>query len=381
MIYLDNAATSWPKPPEVLRAMTDVLEKAGGNPGRSGHRLSIEAARVIYNAREDIAAFFNAGDPMRVIFTLNATSSLNMVIMGLLKPGDHVVASSMEHNSVMRPLRELESEGIELTVVPCAQDGSLSVKNVEQALKRNTRLVVINHASNVVGTIAPVAEVAKVAHKAGVLLLVDAAQSAGAIPVDVEPAGIDLLAFTGHKGLQGPPGIGGLIIGENVDVSQMKPLMRGGTGSQSELEEQPEQLPDKYESGTPNLTGIAGLHAGIKWLKERGIEEIREREKELVKMLYEGLSVIPKVNLYGTLNPEESVAIVSFIVEGKTVSEIGSRLDDEYGILSRVGLHCAPSAHRTIGSFPKGTVRLAPGVFSTKEDIQATLEAISEVCR
>ena len=381
MIYLDNAATSWPKPPEVLKAMTDALEHAGGNPGRSGHRLSIEAARVVYNAREDIAAFFNAGDPMRVIFTSNATHSLNLAITGLIKPGDHVVTGSMEHNSVMRPLRKLEQEGVELTVVPCAPDGSIDVKDVVKALKKNTRLVVINYASNVVGTISPVAEVAEAAHKTGALLLVDAAQAAGAVPVDMESMGIDLLAFTGHKGLLGPPGIGGLVIGGSVDVSQIEPLMRGGTGSQSELEEQPEYLPDKYESGTPNLSGIAGLHAGIRWLKEREVEEIRQQEKELVKLLLEGLSAIPKVKIYGPKDPQKSVAIVSFTADGKTVSEIGSRLDDEYGILSRVGLHCAPSAHRTIGSFPEGTLRLAPGVFSTREDIQKALDAISEVCR
>jgi cysteine desulfurase family protein len=381
MIYLDNAATSWPKPPEVLNAVTDVLEHAGGNPGRSGHRLSIGAARVIYNAREDIADFFNTSDPMRLIFTSNATHSLNLAIMGLLEPGDHVVTDSMEHNSVMRPLRKLGQEGVDLTVVPCASDGSIDVRDIKGALKKNTRLVAINHASNVVGTIAPVAEIAEIAHKKSALLLVDAAQAAGAIPIDIESAEIDLLAFTGHKGLQGPPGIGGLVIGEGVDVSKFEPLMRGGTGSQSELEEQPEHLPDKYESGTPNICGIAGLHAGIKWLKERGVEEIRRREQELVKLLLEGLSAIPKVKLYGTLNPDESVAIVSFTADGKTVSEIGSRLDDEYGILSRIGLHCAPSAHRTIGSFPEGTIRLAPGVFSTREDIQKTLKAISEVCR
>ena len=381
MIYLDNAATSWPKPPEVLKAMTDVLENAGGNPGRSGHRLSIKAARLIYNAREDIATFFNAGDPMRVIFTSNATHSLNMAISGLLKPGDHVVTGSMEHNSVMRPLRKLERDGVELTVVSYAPDGSLDIEDVKKAVKKNTRLVAINHASNVVGTIVPIAEVAEVAHNTGALLLADAAQSAGSIPIDVESAGIDLLAFTGHKGLLGPPGIGGLVIGGSVDVLQIKPLMRGGTGSQSEMEEQPEHLPDKYESGTPNLIGIAGLHAGIKWLKERGVEEIRRREKELVKLLLEGLSAIPNVKIFGALNPEKSVAIVSFKADGKTVSEIGSRLDDRYGILSRVGLHCAPSAHRTVGSFPEGTVRLAPGVFSTKEDIQKTLKAVSEVCR
>jgi len=381
MIYLDNAATSWPKPPEVLKAMTDVLERAGGNPGRSGHRLSIAAARVIYDTREAIASFFGTSDPLRVIFTSNATHAINLALRGILKPGDHVVTSSIEHNAVMRPLRSLEKQGIRLSIVPCASDGSIDVRDLEKAMNSTTRLVIMTHASNVVGTLLPITEIASIAHQAGALLLVDAAQTAGAFPIDVQAAGIDLLAFTGHKELQGPPGIGGLVISDNVDVSQIEPLMRGGTGSRSESEEQPDDLPDKYESGTANLAGIAGLGVGLKWITDRGIGEIRDHLKKLSQTLINGLSALPKVKIYGTLDPERSVAIVSFTVTGKRVSEIGLRLDEEYDVLSRVGLHCAPAAHRTIGSFPEGTVRLAPGAFTTVDDAQEAIQAISKVVR
>jgi cysteine desulfurase/selenocysteine lyase len=381
MIYLDNAATSWPKPPEVLKAMVDVLERAGGNPGRSGHRLSIEAARVMYDARENIARFFNSGDPTRIIFTSNATHAMNIVLRGLLKPGDRVVTSSMEHNAVMRPLRSLEKRGLILDVVPCASDGMLDVNDIATAVDLNTRLVVINHASNVAGTVLPIAEVASIVHRAGALLLVDAAQTAGALPIDVRAFGIDLLAFTGHKGLQGPPGIGGLVIGDHVDASQIEPLMQGGTGSQSELEEQPEHLPDKFESGTPNIVGIAGLLAGINWVTDRGIEAIRAQEKELTGALIAGLSDIAGVRVYGTHDPEESVAIVSFTATGRRVSEVGLRLDEDYCILARVGLHCAPAAHKTIGTFPEGTVRLAPGVFTRVDDVKEAVSAVEKVVR
>ena len=379
MIYLDNAATSWPKPPEVLKAMVDVLECAGGNPGRSGHRLSIEAARVVYDAREDVARFFNIDDPTRIIFTSNATHAINVVLKGLLKPGDRVVTSSMEHNAVMRPLRNLEKRGLALDVVPCASDGSLDLNDITKAVVSTTRLVVINHASNVAGTILPVAEVASIARSAGALLLVDAAQTAGVLPVDIKAFGIDFLAFTGHKGLQGPPGIGGLVMADRVDASQIGSLMQGGTGSQSELEEQPEYLPDKFESGTPNIVGIAGLRAGIDWIMDRGIEAIRTHEKKLTSFLIDGLSKIPGIKVYGTNDAERTVAIVSFTATGRHVSEISLKLDEDYDILARVGLHCAPSAHKTIGTFPEGTVRLAPGVFTTADDVKEAVSAIEKV--
>jgi cysteine desulfurase/selenocysteine lyase len=379
MIYLDNAATSWPKPSCVIEAISEVLEQAGGNPGRSGHRLSIAAARIIYDTREEIAQFFHVSDPLCVIFTGNATHAINLALKGLLKPGDHVVTSSMEHNAVMRPLRELEKSGVRLSVVQCASDGTIDVHDVIKAVNSRTRLVAIVHASNVVGTILPVSEIAAVARNAGALLLVDAAQTAGLVPINMETTGIDLLAFTGHKELQGPPGIGGLVIGERVDVSSFEPLFRGGTGSRSEFEQQPEELPDKFESGTPNLVGIAGLKAALQWLKERGTETAYAHIKLLTRTLIDGLASLPGITIYGTKDPERSVGIVSLTVAGKHVSEIALRLDEEHDILCRVGLHCAPAAHRTIGSFPEGTVRLAPGLFTTLEDIYATIEAVKRI--
>ncbi|MDD5700783.1 MAG: aminotransferase class V-fold PLP-dependent enzyme [Dehalococcoidales bacterium] len=381
MIYLDNAATSWPKPPEVLKAISDVMERAGGNPGRSGHSLSVASARVVYDCREKAAEFFNVPDPLRVIFTANATQAINLALRGILKPGDHVVTTSMEHNAVMRPLRFLEKQGVILHIAQCATDGTLDTGELSQLITSHTRLVVMTQASNVSGTILPTAEVTAKAHELGVPVLVDASQSAGAIPVDVMGSGIDLLAFTGHKELLGPTGTGGLVINPGFDISSIEPLVFGGTGSRSESEEQPEDLPDKFESGTANLMGITGLSAGLDWINDRGLDSIREHTRLLVKALIEGLSVIPGVKSYGTRNAESSVAIVSFTIFGKRVSDIGFKLDEEFGILSRVGLHCAPAAHKTLGSFPEGTVRLSPGVFTSMDDIDKTLKAIKEVAR
>lgn len=381
MIYLDHAATSWPKPPQVARAMSDYLEIAGGNPGRSGHRLSIAAARYVYDAREAVATLFQAPDPLRVVFTLNVTYALNLALRGLLQPGDHVVTTSIEHNSVMRPLRELEKHSVQLSVVACRPDGTLDLEAMRRAITPGTHLVVVNHASNVMGAILPVSEIAQMAHQVSALLLVDVAQTAGTYPINVMEMGIDLLAFTGHKSLQGPPGTGGLIIGSNVDVSKLTPLARGGTGSRSEFEEQPEMLPDKYESGTQNGVGLAGLGAGVRWVLERTVEEIRAHELELATVLTSGLRCIKGVTVYGPADPKQSVAVVSCRVEGQRVSNIGLRLDDEFEILCRVGLHCAPAAHKTIGTFPEGTIRLAPGVLTTMDDIYATLNAFEKLTR
>ena len=381
MIYLDNAATSWPKPPEVLKAITEVMEQAGGNPGRSGHRFSVAAARVVYECREKVTEFFNISDPKRVIFTANATQAINLVLRGILKPGDHVVTSSMEHNAVMRPLRFLEKQGIVIKIAQCAADGTLDVSEIAKLIDNKTRLVVISLASNVTGTILPVAEVTAVAHQFGALVLADAAQAAGAIPIDLRQNGVDFLAFTGHKELLGPTGIGGLIISQNVDARTITPLMFGGTGSRSDSEEQPEDMPDKFESGTANMIGIAGLRAALGWINQRGLAAIGEHNKELTMMLLEGLANINGVKIYGTPNAGNSLAIVSFTIKCKKVSEVGFRLDDEFEIMARVGLHCAPAAHRTIGSFPEGTVRFSPGIFTTTENVKQTLKAVQKVTR
>jgi cysteine desulfurase family protein len=381
IIYFDNAATSWPKPPGVSQAMVHFLDQVGANPGRAGHRLAIEAGRIVYDAREAVAELFNAPDPLRVVFGANVTEALNLALRGLLRPGDHVVTSSMEHNAMMRPLRALEGRGVEVTVVQCSPQGTLDPADVEAAIRSNTKLVALNHASNVVGSVLPVPEVGAICRRHGLLLLVDAAQTGGVYPIDVQADGIDLLGFTGHKALGGPMGTGGLIVGERVDEKRMEPLMRGGTGSNSEYEVQPDFLPDMFESGTPNAVGLAGLGAGVRWVLARGVDAIRAHEVALTQRLIDGLRSIPGVIVYGTLDAELQTATVSFNIAGMAPSEVGLRLDDEYGIMCRVGLHCAPTAHKTLGSFPDGTVRFGLSVFSMLEEVEAAPVAVEKLAR
>lgn len=381
MIYLDNAATSWPKPPEVIRAMVQLLERAGGNPGRSGHDLSIEAGKKVYNTRELIAKLLNAPDPLRIIFTLNATHAINLALSGMLKPGDRVVTSGMEHNSVIRPLRALEHKGVEVKTARCSCEGVMDLVELKNLANAGAKLIVINAASNVTGTIQDIREAAKITHNAGALILVDTAQTAGVLDIDMQEMDIDLLAFSGHKGLLGPTGTGGLIIGSNVDTSEIEPIFYGGTGSKSEFAEQPESLPDKFESGTPNSVGIAGLGAGISFVMDMGVSKIREQEIKLTQALIDGLSSIQRVKVYGTGNANNSTAIVSFTIDGMQVSDVGLKLMEDYGIMPRVGLHCAPAAHKTIGTFPNGTVRFAPGVFTSMEEITQAIEAVEKITR
>jgi len=381
VIYFDNAATSWPKPPGVAQAMLHFLEQVGANPGRSGHRLAVESGRIVYAARETAAELFNAPDPLRVVFGANVTEALNLALRGFLRPGDHVVTSSMEHNSVMRPLRHLEGRGVRLTVVGCSPEGFLDPADLEAAIRPDTAMIVLNHASNVVGTLLPVAEAARIAHRHGPLLLVDAAQTAGAYPIDVHDDGIDLLAFTGHKSMFGPMGTGGLVIGDRVDPAHLEPLKRGGTGSRSEREEQPDFLPDMCESGTPNAVGMAGLEAGLRWVLEQGVAEIRAHEMKLTQKLIDGLGAIPGVTVYGGLDATRQTATVSFNIGGMQPSEVGLRLDEEHGIMCRVGLHCAPAAHKTLGTFPTGAVRFGLGAFNTAEEVDVALQAVAELTR
>ena len=376
MIYFDNAATSWPKPPGVADAMTRYLTEIGANPGRSGHRLAVAGARTVYEAREAIAALVNASDPLRVVFGLNATDALNLALCGLLRPGDHVVTSGMEHNSVMRPLTDLEQQGVQVTRVMCNQDGTLDPSRVEQAVQHNTRLIALNHASNVCGTLLPIKEAGEIAHQKNLLYLVDTAQSAGVIPIDMQRDGIDLLAFTGHKSLYGPMGTGGLIIGERIDPAELHPVRQGGTGSRSERETQPEFFPDRCESGTPNAVGLAGLLAALEWLGAQGVEQIRAHEIALCKLLLEGLINIPGVEVYGTQDAARQTATVGFNILGKEPSTVGLMLDEEFNILCRVGLHCAPAAHRTLGTFPVGCVRFGLGVFNIPEEIHQAVAAV-----
>jgi len=381
MIYFDNAATSWPKPPGVAEAMVHFLDEVGANPGRAAHRRAIESGRILYDAREAVCELFHAPDPLRVVFGSNVTEALNLALKGLLRPGDHVVTSSMEHNSMMRPLRALEQKGVQVTVAQCSPQGVLDPADVAAAVRPNTKLVALNHASNVVGTLLPVAEAGAICRRRDLLLLVDAAQTGGAYPIDVQADQIDLLAFTGHKSLGGPMGTGGLIVGQRVDETQMEPLIRGGTGSRSEHEVQPDFLPDMCESGTPNVVGLAGLAVGVRWVLERGVGAIRAHEVALAQPLIHGLSRIDGVTVYGTLDPELQTATVSFNIAGMEPSEVGLRLDDDYGIMCRVGLHCAPTAHKTIGTFPDGTVRFGLSAFNTMDEVEAALVAVGELAQ
>ena len=387
MIYFDNAATSWPKPPGVAEAMVHFLNQVGANPGRAAHRRAIASGRILYDARETVGELFHAPDPLRLVFGKNVTEALNVALRGLLRAGDHVVTSSMEHNSMMRPLRALErqpeprSGSVQVTVVECSPQGVLDPADVEAAIQPDTRLVALNHASNVVGTLLPVAEVGAICRERNLLLLVDAAQTGGAYPIDVQADQIDLLAFTGHKSLGGPMGTGGLIVGQRVDEAQLEPLIRGGTGSRSEHEVQPDFLPDMCESGTPNVVGVAGLQVGVRWVLERGVEAIRAHEVALAQRLIHGLSQIDGVTVYGTLDAELQTATVSFNIAGMAPSEVGLRLDDEYGIMCRVGLHCAPTAHKTIGTFPDGTVRFGLSAFNTMDEVKSALTAVETLAQ
>nr|NLI49844.1 aminotransferase class V-fold PLP-dependent enzyme [Propionibacterium sp.] len=379
MLYLDNAATSWPKPPGVAEAMTAFLADVGANPGRSGHRRAVEAARLVFDAREGIAELVGASDPLRVVFGANATEALNLALVGLLRPGDRVLCSSMEHNAVMRPLRALEQRGVGVDVVACSSTGELAVADVEAAMRPRTRVIVLTHASNVTGTILPVAAVGRLARDRGLLFCVDAAQTAGAVPIDVVADGIDLLAFTGHKGLLGPMGTGGLVLGDRVDPATLPPLKRGGTGSRSSEELQPDFLPDKYEAGTPNVVGLAGLAAAVRWVLDRGVADVRRHEIALTRRLLTGLAGIEGVTVHGPGDAERQTATVSFTLAGRDPAEVGLLLEEEHDVLCRVGLHCAPAAHRTLGTFPSGTIRFAPGVFTTAEDVDRAVAAVRSI--
>jgi cysteine desulfurase / selenocysteine lyase len=381
MIYLDHAATSWPKPAEVVCAVREFLECSSGNPGRSGHSLSIEAGRIVYETRETVADFFNAPDSMRVIFMHNATYAINTAVSGLLEPGDTVVTTSIEHNAVMRPLRALERQGVRVITVACDACGGLDQAAYKRVLAQGARLVVLNHASNVIGNLMPIEELAKTAHRYGALVLVDSAQSAGVVPLDMQAMNIDLLAFTGHKGLQGPQGTGGLIIGPGVDPEELRPLVYGGTGSSSGSEDQPEVLPDKYESGTSNGPGIAGLMAGIQWISAKTLDTISAHHDRLVVRLMGGLAEIPGVKTYGPEAGVKRAPLVSFNVEGRSASEVGMRLDDEFGVQCRVGLHCAPAAHRTMGTFPDGAVRFSIGPMTAESEVESAVSAVARLAR
>lgn len=374
--YFDNAATSWPKPPAVRAALDAYFGDGGGNPGRSGHRMSIAAAQIIEHARDRLAELLNAEDPTRIILTKNATEGLNLAIYGLLEPGDHAVTSHVEHNSVMRPLRHLESLGVEVTVVANAPDGTLDPDRVGAAIRPNTRLITTLHGSNVMGTVLPIAEIAEIARDRSIPYLVDASQTAGAIPIDVEQLGLDMVAFTGHKALLGPTGTGGIYIREGITP---RPLMRGGTGSRSDVEHQPDFLPDAYESGTINVAGFAGLAAGVGHLLETGVAAVAAHERALVARFMAGVEGLDAVTVHGPPAIEDRCGVLSFNIDRLHPSEVGTLLDQQYGIMSRVGLHCAPGAHQTIGTFPTGSVRFGFSIMNTAAEVDDAIEAVEDI--
>ncbi len=377
MIYLDNAATSFPKPPQVGDAILDLLSHRAGNPGRSGHALAMAAQAIADDTRRLLASLFGVTDPSRIAFALNTTDALNTALWGVLRAGDRVVTTSLEHNAVVRPLSALGERGVTVARVPCGVDGTLALEDLARALEAApTRLVAMIHASNVCGTILPVREAARLAHRHGALFLLDAAQTAGVLPIDVREMEIDLLAFPGHKGLLGPTGTGGLYVSPDV---RLTPLRQGGTGTRSEEERQPEALPEALEAGTLNTVGIAGLGAALRFLQGRGLAAVQAHEAALAARLLAGLRDIPGVRTYGTADPRRRVGVVSLTMRGWEPVDLGAALDSAFGVAARAGLHCAPVAHRTLGTFPRGTVRLSPGIFTTDEEIDRALAALREL--
>jgi cysteine desulfurase family protein len=380
-VYVDNAATSFPKPPEVIDSVCSLLRRISLSPGRAAHRYSLECSRIIFDAREELAGLFNCADSSRIAFTANVTEALNTGIFGLLgttlQPGDHVITSALEHNSVMRPLRYLEKHGqISISILPADGSGEAAVEELPGLLRANTRLIVVNHVSNVTGAVADIAAIGRL--KGDALLMVDAAQSAGVFPVDVQEMDIDLLAFTGHKSLFGPPGTGGFYLRPGI---ALRPLKMGGTGSNSETEIQPDFMPDLHEAGTPNTLGIAGLGAGVGFVRRTGLAAIREHEERLCRLFLDGLAAIPGVTVFGPPPGRQRAAVVSLRLSGKSESAIAHSLDREFGIMVRAGLHCAPAAHRAIGTFAHGTVRFSFGFFNTEADVAACLRALDVLSR
>lgn len=379
-IYLDNGATSYPKAPGVGDAVKRFIDDIGSNVNRSGYTGSLAAEEALFETREMLGRLFKFDRSENIIFTMNITYGLNFLLKGLLKPGDHCIVSSMEHNAVMRPLMQLKKKGVEFSRVMCDETGSLDPEGLYSHIKPNTKAVVVTHASNVCGTILPVEEIGRVCEEKGLIFIIDTAQTAGILELDFKKIKADAIAFTGHKGLLGPQGTGGFLITERIARS-MDPLICGGTGSLSEYEEQPPYMPDKFEAGTLNLPGIYGLHTALGYIQKVGTESIREKELQLTTKLLEGLCSIKGVHIAGLKDIKGRTAVVSADFKEYDNAEVAYRLDRYYGIKTRCGLHCAPSAHRTLHTFPQGTVRFSPGHFNTMEDIETTLSAVNQILK
>lgn len=377
-IYFDNGSTSWPKAPKVAEAMADLLTHGAFNINRGNYEGAYEVEATVLDTREQLARLFHAKDSRSVIFTPGITYSLNYFIKGFLQSGDHVLVSGMEHNAVMRPLKQMEAIGVTYDVVRTEVDGTIQPEDVERAIKNNTKAIIMLHASNVCGTIVPIKAIGEICRRHHLFFVVDTAQSAGTIPVNMQECNIDFLAFTGHKGLLGPQGIGGFLISEELN-DQMKPYIAGGTGSQSDVLQMPESLPDKYESGTMNLPGIIGLHAALSYIEETGIKTIHRMKLELTQYFLENVKEFSNIRIVGKEGMKDRVAVVSldFVQEDNAV--IAFELEQNYGIMTRVGLHCAPIAHRTLHTYPQGTVRFAFSASNTRDEIDQCIEGFREI--
>ena len=377
-IYFDNGSTSWPKAPGVAEAMSELLTRGAFNINRGNYEGAYEVEGLVLETREKLAKMFHCEDSKRVLFSPGITHSLNYFIKGFLKAGDHVIVSGIEHNAVMRPLRQMEACGVTYDIAATAEDGSVTAEAVESLVKPKTKAVIISHASNVCGTVLPIEAIGQVCKKYDLFFVVDSAQSAGTIQIDMEKCGIDFLAFTGHKGLLGPQGIGGFLISEKLD-EQMVPYLAGGTGSQSDSLDMPMNLPDKYESGTMNLPGIIGLHAALSYIEETGIEYIHDKKMELTAYFLEKLREFPNIRVVGKQDVQDRVAVVSLDFQGEDNAIIAFELEQNYGIMTRVGLHCAPIAHQSLHTYPQGTVRFAFSASNTKEEIDRCIDGFREL--
>lgn len=375
MIYMDNAATTMHKPDKVIDAVVRAMSSMG-NAGRGANEASLSASRIIYDTREKLCRFFNGTNPRQVVFTNNSTESLNIAIKGILKPGDHVITTMLEHNSVLRPLYEMEKKGVKLTIVKSNDIGMIDIRDIEEAITEETKMIVCTNGSNLTGNYIPVGEIGKMAHERGVLFVVDASQTAGVFPIDVQAMQIDVLCFTGHKGLLGPQGTGGMYVREGLEIL---PLKTGGSGIKTYSRTHPKEMPTALEAGTLNGHGIAGLHAAMEYLEETGIDHIREREQELMWKFYEGVKEIPEVKVYGDFSTKNRCAIVTLNIGDYDSSEVSDELLTQYNISTRPGGHCAPLMHEALGTVEQGAVRFSFSHYNTDEEVDIAIKAVREL--
>lgn len=378
-LYLDNAATTFPKPPSVINAMCNYMSFVGANPGRGTSSSTLTSGHIVYDCRQAIADFFNFPKCENIIFTNNITTSLNILIKGLLKNGDHAITSTMDHNATLRPLTHLNNNGtIDLTIIECSTEGFISIDDFKSSIKENTKLVVLSHASNIIGSIQPLEKIGAICKEHNIYFIIDSAQTAGVLNLDFNKLSCDALAFTGHKSLLGPQGIGGFLINDKLN-DEISTIIEGGTGSISSSVIQPDFLPDKFECGTLNTPGIAGLLAGIQYINSVGVSTIRDEEQALTSLFINELMNINSIKIYGTLDYNMRTSTISLNSSLIDNSELGYILDSEFDISTRTGLHCAPLAHKTIGSYPSGTIRFSFGAFNTKNDVFYAVNSINKI--